>query len=166
MQRILKNVSLYACLLLVVYSTTYGQAGDIPSEAVRLQIANTGKAVREAFKRGDVETIKKYHHPDVVKALGYNNLKVGREAVLDGLRETMANFDMEFLEGGKPEVFVQKGDVVIKQRVFSLKLIPKNGDVPFVFKGRTLLVLQRYDESPTGWATVHEMIQPYETPTN
>ena len=165
MQRILKTIGLYVCLLPGI-CTIYGQTGDVPSEAVALQIARTGEAVREAFKRGDIETIKKYHHPDVVKALGYNNLKVGREAVLDGLRETMANFDMEFLEGGKTEVFVQKGDVVIKQRIFSLKLIPKNGDDPFVFSGRTLLVLQRYDDSPTGWATVHEMIQPFEAPNN
>lgn len=164
MQITLKRMSLSACMLLCF--AIYSQKSDVPSKAVQLQLENTSKAVRDAFKRGDVETIKKYHHPNVVKALGYNNLKVGREAVLDGLRETMKNFDLEFLEGGEPEVFIQTGDVIIKQRVFSLKMIPKNGDAPFVFKGRTLLVIQRYDESPTGWATIHEMIQPYETPAN
>ena len=160
----MKWILLFACMLLC--QTMFSQKVNVPSKAVQQQLKNTSKAVREAFKRGDVETIGKYHHPNVVKALGYNNLKVGREAVLDGLKETMANFDLEFLEGGEPEVFIQTGDVIIKQRVFSLKMIPKNGDAPFVFKGRTLLVIQRYDESPTGWATIHEMIQPYETPAN
>ncbi len=131
-------------------------------EAIEKQITATGLAVREAFKKGDVESIKLYHHPEVVKALGYNNLKTGREAVLNGLRETMANFDLEFLDGKKEELFLHKGDLVIKQMLFGLKLIPKNGDESFVFKGRTLIILQRHEESPTGWATIYEMIQPFE----
>ncbi|MEO0570310.1 MAG: hypothetical protein AAF039_01310 [Bacteroidota bacterium] len=133
-------------------------------EEVEKQIAATGLAVREAFKRGDVETIKLYHHPDVVKALGYNNLRTGREAVLDGLRETMASFDLEFIGEREEELFLHKGDLVIKQMLFGLRLIPKNGDAPFVFRGRTVVTLQRYDKSPTGWATIHEIIQPYENP--
>ncbi len=135
-------------------------------EEIVQQINAGGLAVREAFKSGDVETIKLYHHPEVVKALGYNNLKVGREAVLEGLRDTMANFDLEFLNDKKEELFIHKGDMVIKQMLFGLRLIPKNGDEPFIFRGRTLVILQRYDESPTGWATIHEIIQPYEEPTN
>ena len=131
-------------------------------EKVVQQIAATGLAVREAFKTGDLETIKLYHHPDVVKALSYTNLQIGREAVLAGLKGTMANFDLEFLDEKKEETFIHRGDIVIKQMLFALRLIPKNGDDPFVFRGRTLLVLQRYDESPTGWVTLHEIIQPFQ----
>ncbi|MEM1336428.1 MAG: hypothetical protein AAF634_13520 [Bacteroidota bacterium] len=133
-------------------------------EAVVQQIAATEQAVREAFKNGDLETIKLYHHPKVIKALSYGNLQEGRQAVLKGLRETMANFDLEFIDEGKEELFLHQGDVVIKQLLFGLRLIPKNGDAPFVFQGRTLLILQRYDKSPTGWVTLHEMIQPYQEP--
>ncbi len=155
-------------VLVIVIVTSCNQKGEIieekkpDREEVVEQITATGLAVREAFKKGDVETIKLYHHPDVVKALGYNNLKVGREAVLDGLRETMANFDLEFLNEKQEELFLLKKDLVIKQMLFGLRLIPKNGDDPFVFRGRTLIILQRYDESPTGWATIHEIIQPYQ----
>ncbi|MFD2585655.1 hypothetical protein ACFSQJ_01860 [Croceitalea marina] len=138
----------------------------IPNDEVVKQIETNGLAVREAFKKGDIETIKLYHHPDVVKALGYNNLRIGREAVLDGLRETMANFDLEFIGERDEELFLQKGDLVIKQMLFGLRLIPKNGDKPFIFRGRTLVILQQYDESPSGWATIHEIIQPYEEPIN
>ncbi len=155
-------------VLVLVMVTSCNDIGEIieekkpDREEVVEQITATGLAVREAFKKGDVETIKLYHHPDVVKALGYNNLKVGREAVLDGLRETMANFDLEFLNEKQEELFLLKKDLVIKQMLFGLRLIPKNGDDPFVFRGRTLIILQRYDESPTGWATIHEIIQPYQ----
>ncbi|GMN05271.1 hypothetical protein MTsPCn5_06590 [Croceitalea sp. MTPC5] len=155
-------------VLVLVRVTSCNQKGQIieekkpDKEEVVEQITATGLAVREAFKRGDVETIKLYHHPDVVKALGYNNLRVGREAVLDGLRETMANFDLEFLNEKEEELFLLKEDLVIKQMLFGLRLISKNGDDPFVFRGRTLIILQRYDESPTGWATIHEIIQPYQ----
>ncbi len=131
-------------------------------EEIDKQITATGLAVREAFKNGDLETIKIYHHPDVTKALSYNNLREGRETVLEGLKETMANFDLEFLDEKKTEKVIYQNDLVIKQMLFGLRLIPKNGDDPFVFRGRTLIILQRTDESPTGWATIYEMIQPFQ----
>jgi ketosteroid isomerase-like protein len=160
MNSALKIFTVLALLAMFSNSSAYAQEGS--EEEVRKQITATGKAVREAFKKGDVETIKLYHHPDVVKALSYNNLKKGRKAVLDGLRETMSNFDMEFLGEKQEEVFIVKEDLVIEQLVFALRLIPKNGDDPFVFRGRTLIVLQRYEDSPTGWVTLHEIIQPFE----
>ncbi|NAS11145.1 nuclear transport factor 2 family protein [Poritiphilus flavus] len=131
-------------------------------EEVSRQITETGMAVREAFKNADLETIKLYHHPEVTKALAYNNLQIGREEVLSGLKSTMESFDLEFLDEKVTEKFIYKNDLVIKQMLFALRLIPKNGDEPFVFRGRTLLILERSDESPTGWATIHEIIQPYQ----
>jgi len=150
------------CVCLILYLNFVNGQDLTTNEEIIQQINATGQAVREAFKQGDVETIKLYHHPDVVKALGYNTLKIGREAVLDGLRETMANFDLEFIGERKEELFLQKGDLAIKQMLFGLKLIPKNGDEPFIFRGRTLIILERYEESPSGWATIHEIIQPFE----
>ncbi|MEM8927335.1 MAG: hypothetical protein AAGC45_03970 [Bacteroidota bacterium] len=158
------NVGLLYIVFMILVSG-HCMAQKIEStEDVEKQINITGLAVREAFKKKDLETIKLYHHPEVVKALGYNDLKAGRKVVLDGLRETMANFDLEFIGKGKEELFLHKGDLVIKQILFALRLVPKNGDEPFVFKGRTLVILQRYDESPSGWATIYEMIQPYQEP--
>lgn len=149
------------CLLLVILNSC--GSPEVPTEEVVMQqIAETGSAVREAFKKGDLETIKLYHHPEVTKALSYTNLQKGREEVLKGLKETMVNFELEFLDEKTTEKFMYQGDLVIQQMRFALRLIPKNGDDPFVFRGRTLLVLQRYDESPTGWATLHEIIQPFQ----
>lgn len=165
MKSIKKLITGVAVLFFATPSFCYSQDVKIHSEVVK-QISATGLAVREAFKNGDVETIKRYHHPDVIKALSYNNLKVGREAVLQGLRETMANFELEFIGEREEELFIHKGDMVIKQMLFGLRLIPKNGDEPFIFRGRTLIILQRHPESPSGWATIHEIIQPYEAPQN
>jgi len=165
MQSIYKVIVIPILFFLLNMYTCYSQSPEIEEEIAQ-HISAGGLAVREAFKNGDVETIKLYHHPEVVKALGYNNLKVGREAVLDGLHETMANFDLEFLDDKKEELFLHKGDLVIKQMLFGLRLIPKNGDKPFVFRGRTLVILQRHDESPSGWATIYEIIQPYEEHLN
>ena len=76
--------------------------------------------------------------------------------------ESLALNNLEFLDEKSEEAFVYEGDLVIKQMKFALRLIPKNGDTPFIFRGRTLLVLKRYEASPTGWATLHEIIQPYQ----
>ncbi len=149
-------------MLLFALISACNPSNTTTEEEVARQITATGRAVREAFKNGDMETIKLYHHPEVIKALSYNNLQMGRESVLDGLKETMANFDLEFLDEKTEESFIYQGDLVIKQMRFGLRLVPKNGADPFIFRGRTLLVLQRYAESPTGWATIHEIIQPYQ----
>ena len=149
-------------MLLFALTSSCNLSNTTTEEEVARQITATGLAIREAFKIGDIETIKLYHHPNVTKALAFNTLQKGREEVLNGLKETMANFDLEFLDQKTEEVFIYQCDLVIKQMRFGLKLVPKNGDDPFIFKGRTLLVLQRYEKSPTGWATIHEIIQPYQ----
>ncbi|NQZ43489.1 MAG: nuclear transport factor 2 family protein [Flavobacteriaceae bacterium] len=161
MKRIKKTVCTFFIICLVPIFGIQAQERSDEAKA-KAQITATGKAVREAFKKGDVQTIAKYHHPDVIKALGYDNVRVGREAVMQGLEETLASFDLEFLDEKSEEAFVYEGDLVIKQMKFALRLIPKNGDTPFIFRGRTLLVLKRYEASPTGWATLHEIIQPYQ----
>lgn len=162
---IYKLARTYSMLFILGICCCYSQNKETEEEIAR-QITATGLAVREAFKNGDIATIKLYHHPEVVKALSYNNLKVGRDAVLEGLRETISNYDLEFSDDKKEELFLHKGDLIIKQMLFGLRLIPKNGDKPFVFRGRTLVILQRHSESPSGWATIYEIIQPYEEHLN
>jgi hypothetical protein len=41
-----------------------------------------------------------------------------------------------------------------------VKGTPKKSGPPFLFKGQTMLILVRYDKSPTGWATLREIVQP------
>ena len=51
-----------------------------------------------------------------------------------------------------------------EQILFSVKGTPKRGGAPFLCKGRTMLVLVRYDKSPAGWATLREIVQPAQAP--
>ena len=57
-------------LTLCLSTKTYSQ-----DDIVKLEILKTGELIRAAFSKGDIETIKSFHHPDVIKALGYKNLQ-------------------------------------------------------------------------------------------
>jgi hypothetical protein len=52
------------------------------------------------------------------------------------------------------------GNTVVEQTLFAIKGTPKGGGDPFVFRGRAMVVYIRYKKSPTGWASIREMIQP------
>lgn len=133
---------------------TYSQNSEAKQE-----ILKNGEVIRKAFSEGDLEKIKSLHHPDVIKALGYNDLKVGRDAVIDGLVETLNNFHLEFVENDVESILIEDS-IAIEQTKFAIKGTPKEGGEPFIFKGRTMVTYIRYPKSPTGWATIREIIQP------
>lgn len=56
---------------------------------------------------------------------------------------------MEFVQNDV-EILSIHGNVATKQILFSVKGTPNKGGAPFLFKGRTMLILVRYDKSPTG----------------
>ena len=122
-------------------------------------IEKTSVAVRAAFARGDVDTIMLYHHPEVNKGLAWNRCLVGRDAVAADLRATFQDYRLEFLEDRIESLRIH-GDTAIQQDVVLIKGTPKQGGKPFLFRGRALVILVRYEKSPTGWATLHEIIQP------
>jgi ketosteroid isomerase-like protein len=130
------------------------------NDAIKQEILNHSAEIREAFAQNDLEKIKLLHHPNVEKALGYNDLKKGRQEVIESLKETLDNFTLEFIKNEVESILIQ-GDVAIEQTAFAIKGTPKNGGDPFIFKGRTMVTYIRYQESPTGWATLREIIQPY-----
>jgi ketosteroid isomerase-like protein len=135
----------------------------IPSQADsasdRAAVEATGAAIRAAFAAGNVAEILKYHHPDVRKALSFQNVQVGREAVGAGLQNTLRQVHLEFVENNVESLLIE-GDTAIEQTVFAIKATPLAGGQPSVFRGRTMVVYVRYKESPTGWASIRELIQP------
>ncbi|MEO7991520.1 MAG: nuclear transport factor 2 family protein [Chryseolinea sp.] len=76
------------------------------------EILKTDEFIRAAFSKGDIETIKSFHHPDVIKALGYKNVLTGRDAVIEGLRGTLDGFTLEFVENKVESILIQ-GDIAI-----------------------------------------------------
>ena len=132
---------------------------EIEEEVIRQQILENGKVIRQAFADGDIDKIKSLHHPEVVKALAYQNVQQGREAVIRGIEETLNAFTLDFVENEVENLLIQQ-DLVIEQTKFSIKGTPKDGGDSFVFSGRTMVTYVRYVDSPTGWATIREIIQP------
>ena len=127
-------------------------------KTIEKEILYHGDVIRKAFSEGDIETIKSVHHPDVIKALGYNDIKTGREEVISGLVGTLENYNLEFVKNEVESILVN-GDIAIEQTKFSIKGTPKKGGESFIFSGRTMVTYIRYDKSPTGWATIREIIQ-------
>ena len=130
----------------------------IQKDDVKSEILKHGEVIRKAFSEGDVEKIKSLHHPDVIKALGYNDIKTGREEVISGLVGTLENYNLEFVKNEVESILVN-GDIAIEQTKFSIKGTPKKGGESFIFNGRTMVTYIRYNKSPTGWATIREIIQ-------
>jgi ketosteroid isomerase-like protein len=130
-----------------------GSTGD------RDSLEKTSEAIRAAFARGDIDTIMSYHHPDVIKALSYGRYLIGRDAVKADLLETLRRFNLEFTDH-RVESTLFQGDTAVEESVFTIKGTPKSGGESFLFKGRAMVVYVRYKKSPTGWASIREIIQP------
>ena len=129
------------------------------SDTDRDALEKTGAAIRAAFAAGDAAAAMKYHHPDVVKALSYNNVLVGRDAVAADLAKNLRQYHLEFVENRVESLLIQN-DTAVEQTLFAIKGTPIAGGQSFLFKGRTMVVYVRYKESPTGWASIREVIQP------
>jgi len=123
----LRDIFLLTIVLTLCMSTkTFSQDDKIKSE-----ILKTGELIRAAFSKGDIEAIKSFHHPDVIKALGYKNLQTGRDAVIDGLRGTLEGYTLDFVENKVESILIQ-GNIAIEQTLFSIKGTPKNSGEPFI----------------------------------
>jgi ketosteroid isomerase-like protein len=129
------------------------------SASDRTAVEATGAAIRAAFSAGNVTEIMRYHHPDVRKALSFKNVEVGGEAVAAGLRDSLRQFHVDFVENNVESLLIE-GDTAIEQTVFAIKATPIAGGQPSIFRGRTMVVYVRYKSSPTGWASIRELIQP------
>jgi ketosteroid isomerase-like protein len=158
----------------ILLSTGNGQS-KVPGNPLqgtpeeRRSIGKTGEAIRSAFAKGDVEEILAYHHPEVIKALAYQNYIVGIKALKANLLDTFRSFKLEFLEN-TPETILFHEGTAVEMSLFSIRSIPKASGPPSIFKGRSMVVYVEYPASPTGWASIRETIQPasgaVSSPTN
>ena len=151
------------CFLLAIPSYAQLATPFLGSKADRDSLKNTSLAIRAAFARGDVNGILLYHHPNVTKAPDYRTYQIGIENLRPGLKGTLENFTLEFVENNTESLYIN-GDTAVEQTLFTIKGTPKVKGDPFIFKGRSMIVYIRYKGSPTGWATIREMIQPETAP--
>jgi ketosteroid isomerase-like protein len=149
----------FVVLLGLLCSTAAFSATSKQEGKDRAALEQTSKAIRDAFARGDVATVMAYHHPDVVKALSFHNYQNGRDAVEAGVRGGFEQYRMEFV-AHHVEYLLIRGDTAVEESLFTIRSTPKAGGAPVIFKGRAMVVYVRYKESPSGWASIREMIQP------
>lgn len=153
--KLLRGSTAVALLTLVCFAS-YADAGP---DADRAALQRTSEAIRAAFAKGDVAEAMAYHHPDVAKTLAYHKYLKGRDEVAADLRGTLQEFKLEFVENQVESLLIEE-NAAVEQTLFTIKGTPKTGGQPFLFKGRAMVVYVRYKESPTGWASIREMIQP------
>jgi ketosteroid isomerase-like protein len=122
-------------------------------------LRKTGDAIRAAFAQGDIDAVMAYHHPDVIKALAPDRYLVGREAVRADLKGTFSNFKLEFVDN-RVESTLFHGGTAVEESLFTIRSTPLAGGAPSVFRGRSMVVYVRDRRSPTGWASIREIIQP------
>ncbi len=152
-----KLLPLFAGLLLASILPLAAFA-DIASDEAALR--QTMADIAAAFAHGDVDAVMACHHPDVEKALAYKKHLIGREAVKADLAGTFRAFRLEFVEHDV-ESLVFHGDSAIEMTRFAVRGAPKTPEgKPFLFRGRAMVVYVRYAASPTGWASIREVVQP------
>jgi ketosteroid isomerase-like protein len=145
----------------VILAFVFGLSGcaAVPLADERAALAKTSADIRAAFARGDVDGVMAYHHPNVVKALSPTKYLEGRDAVAADLRGTLQAFALEFVENHTESLLVQ-GDTAVEIARFVIRLTPRSGGATILFKGRAMIVYVRESASPSGWASIREIIQP------
>jgi ketosteroid isomerase-like protein len=103
------------------------------TQAERDSLKNTSIAIRDAFSKGDVDRILAFHHPDVIKATSYKSYQTDRESLRSGLKGTLDNFNLEFVENNTESLFIN-GNTAIEQTLFTIKGTPKKKGMPFILK--------------------------------
>ena len=149
-------------LILTGLATVMGLTSiAVRAEAVsdRVAMEKTMAAIAKGFADGDVDAVMQYHHPDVAKALNYKKVLVGRDAVKADMAGTFKSFKVEFIEHHIESLLIQDG-YAVEQTTFAVRGTPRAGGEPWIFRGRAMVVYVRYAGSPTGWASLREMVQP------
>lgn len=148
------------CMLLTTASQSTTSAQQyFGSPEQRESLKQTGDAIRSAFGRGDVPGILAYHHPEVIKALSYQKYLNGIDALRQDLQGTLEAVKLEFIENQVENTLFQ-GETAVEESLFAIKITPKAEGASSIFKGRSMVVYVRYPPSPTGWASIREMVQP------
>lgn len=159
MKKLLSKLILYLLVFMASSAMAQHKGSFEGNKADQDSLKKTSIAIRAAFFKADVDGILLYHHPEVTKALDYQTYQQGLTALRPGLQGTMAAFHLDFVENNTESLYIN-GDTAVEQTLFTIKGTPTGDGKPFVFKGRSMIVYVRCKDSPTGWATIREMIQP------
>ena len=142
--------------LLFGCSTTNNYVG---SNKDRQALAQTSIGIRTAFAKGDVQAILSYHDTNIRKALGYTHIIIGKDGLEKDLKNTFKNVKLKWLKNDVESLIFQR-NTAIEITVFNIEITPYDGGTAFISKGRAMIVYVRNSQSPYGWASIREVIQP------
>jgi len=149
----------FAVLLVITGLAPLVLGQNSGTNADRAALTRTGDAIRAGFAASDMDTILKYHHPNVEKWLSPTSHTVGREALRAELEETFKTAQLMFAEN-HVESAIFMGDTAVEVSTFTIRVTPKDGGAASMAKGRAMVVYVRSKQSPTGWVSMRELIQP------
>jgi hypothetical protein len=64
------------------------------------------------------------------------------------------------MEGNQVRSILIQGDAAVELTGFTIQGTSNDRGEAFLSKGRAMIVYVRYKNSPTGWASIREIIQP------
>jgi ketosteroid isomerase-like protein len=143
----------------IVVTGSFAINGHARTDADRESLEQTSAAIRAAFARGDIPAIMSYHHPDVAKSLNYGHFLDDRDAVQADITALLKRYTVEWKENRVRSLLIQ-GDTAVEITDFTIQGTPKSPGEPFTYRGRAMVVYVRFKDSPSGWASIREMIQP------
>ena len=158
MQRRAVNHLLLSTLAFAATPRAEARPNAFEETADEAALRRTREGIGAAFRRGDIAGVLAYHHPQIRKALGYNHVVVGRDALAAELTGSFAQAIVEFPEDIGEDLLI-RGDTAFYQARFAARVTPKAGGEAAIYRGRTQMLLIRHPESPSGWAMLREMIQ-------
>ena len=151
-------ITLIAAALLVAGCSSSRDYAGLNND--RGTVEKTNDAIQAAFAHGDVATIMTYLHPDVViKAFTSDSYISGTDEVQAYLTRSFKIFNLEIVDNHVESTTIENGTAVEKT-LFTIKGTPKNGGDPFMFKVQSMNVYVKYKNSPTGWASVRQVVLP------
>ena len=144
---------------ILLFTSCSSTKNIVGSDKDRKALEQTSIGIRSAFAKEDIPAILSYHHPKVKKALGYKHLINGREELQKDLEGTFANVKLTWLENNV-ESLLFHNNTAIEMTAFTIEVTPKNGNKPFISKGRAMIVYIKSKQSPSGWSSIRELVQP------
>ncbi|MEM7571178.1 MAG: nuclear transport factor 2 family protein [Pseudomonadota bacterium] len=121
-------------------------------------IEETRACVFEAYCAGNLDTMMAYFHPDVVQIPAFDKILDGKEAVRANYAAALALFDIHITDA--LENMAISADMASTHGTYEVVLTPKAGGPAMRRAGRYMVIMKRWAQSPTGWSTFRELVQP------
>ncbi|MEM7568480.1 MAG: DUF4440 domain-containing protein [Pseudomonadota bacterium] len=121
-------------------------------------IEETRRRVFSAYKAGDLATMMAYFHPDVIQIPAFDKVLDGKAAVEANYAAALAHFQITMTDA--LENLSISADMASTHGTYDIVLTPKAGGAAMQRSGRYMVIMKRWAESPTGWSTFRELVQP------